>query len=103
MIERPSRGTGPITRIQPVHQQTLAQRFAERLASAEARLRKERKQVAAIRREARAAGLDLVMFDLARRIGRLEAEARLRRLSAFDAYRDQLSLDLDNEPQAESA
>ena len=66
--------------------------FAAALAAAERRVMNERKKLSQIRREARAAGLDLEALDLVRRMV-ADGATRDERLAHLHRYVDQLAGD----------
>lgn len=76
-------------------EEELVERFDQRVRKIEARIGKLRQELRHVRREAKACGVDMIAFDLQRRLTKLGArrEAAFRR--AFDLYTVQLALDLE--------
>ena len=76
-------------------EEELLERFDRRGRKIEDKLRKARVELRDVRRDAKACGLDMIAFDLQRRLTKLGAEREAAFRRAFDLYTVQLALDLE--------
>ena len=76
-------------------EEELLERFDRRVRKIEDKLRKARVELRDVRRDAKACGLDMIAFDLQRRLTKLGAEREAAFRRAFDLYTMQLALDLE--------
>lgn len=76
-------------------EEELLERFDRRVRKIEDKLRKARVELRDVRRDAKACGLDMIAFDLQRRLTKLGAEREAAFRRAFDLYTVQLALDLE--------
>ena len=76
----------------------LVERYDRRFRRIEEKIAKQRQELRAVRRDARAAGVDMLAFDLQRRLAKLGVQREAAFVRAFTIYRTQLSLDLEPHP-----
>ena len=79
----------------PVGPEALVARYDRRFRRIEDKLAKAQAQLRDVRREAKACGVDMLAFDLQRRLTKLGAEREAAFRRAFDLYTVQLALDLE--------